>query len=845
MHLMQRGLSAAPAIEQARLETLARLARVLASELDPDRIVQTLVDGAKEYVAADTAVFVADARAADGDVSSIAVPVRSSTGQRFGTLCLGRAEPLPFGEHNERVMLSLASIAGTALENAERFRRLSAREAELAAEHRRQRLVNEATREGLWYWDVATNAVDWNDALLEAMGIARDAWGGTFDDFFSRLHPDDQPRLSAALKAHLERQEPYAIERFRLRHADGRFRWFTTKGMAEFDADGTPLRMAGSVRDVTDTKLAEDALRASEHRYAQILDSIGDLVFSQNRELEVVYANASTRRFAAERTPPGGADGARFEPRLGADSDADTRRVFETRASVVRVEEARDPTTGTARYFHTQRSPVFDEGGAVCEVVAVAREITASRRTADFQRTLAEASEILGRSIDFEQTLANVARAMVPGAANWCAVDVVEDGAIRRIAVAHQDEAKVAFAYELERRYPPPADAPHGVPAVLRTGVPELVTHIPDEFLVASAVDDEHLAIARALELSSYIVVPMKGQDGVIGAITLVTESGRHFDEQDLAFAEELARRASVAVENARLHREVLALNATLERRVEARTRELSEANRELEAFSYTVSHDLRAPVRHIGGFVDLLRAHAGERLDERAVHYVDTIKRAAMQMGALVDGLLAFSRLGKAPLAKRPVPLADVVESVLRELEPDVAGRRLSFEIGELPVVAADPTMIRIVLSNLLGNAVKYTRKNAEARVTVRCESREGEHVLSVRDDGAGFDMAYVEKLFGVFQRLHADPAFDGTGIGLATARRIVERHGGRIWAEAEEGRGATFYFTLPREDLQVTPSTSAPRTPSAPPMSPVSTVSTPPGSEAASRVRNPEAYP
>ncbi|SDE30627.1 ATP-binding protein [Belnapia rosea] len=231
-------------------------------------------------------------------------------------------------------------------------------------------------------------------------------------------------------------------------------------------------------------------------------------------------------------------------------------------------------------------------------------------------------------------------------------------------------------------------------------------------------------------------------------------------------------------------------------------TDRLERVNKELAAFSYSVSHDLRAPFRHIVGFAELLRESEGSRLSERGQRYVATITEAAETAGRLVDALLNFSQMGRTALA--PVefdPMALVIE-VRRALQPEQAGRHVEWRIGPMPVVWADPIMLRQVFQNLLSNAVKYTRGRDPAVIEVGCEALDGEFVFSVRDNGAGFDMAYAHKLFGVFQRLHRAEEFEGVGIGLANVQRIVERHGGRIWAEGRLGEGATFHFTLPRHD-------------------------------------------
>ena len=240
---------------------------------------------------------------------------------------------------------------------------------------------------------------------------------------------------------------------------------------------------------------------------------------------------------------------------------------------------------------------------------------------------------------------------------------------------------------------------------------------------------------------------------------------------------------------------------AQLEARVRERTEELHASNSELEAFSYSVSHDLRAPLRHITGFATLLHQHAGASLDDQGRRYLTTITDAAARMATLIDDLLAFSRMGRANVSKRRVELSQLVREARDEVSADVNGRRIAWEIHDLPPVDADPSLLRPVLVNLLSNAVKYTGTRNEARIEVGTESRAGELVVFVRDNGVGFDMAYAHKLFGVFQRLHRADEFSGTGIGLANVRRIIQRHGGRTWAEGALDAGATFYFSLPSQ--------------------------------------------
>jgi PAS domain S-box-containing protein len=234
---------------------------------------------------------------------------------------------------------------------------------------------------------------------------------------------------------------------------------------------------------------------------------------------------------------------------------------------------------------------------------------------------------------------------------------------------------------------------------------------------------------------------------------------------------------------------------------IERLNQELAASNRELEAFAYSVSHDLRAPLRHMGGYTELLQKRIASALDERSRRYMDIILESAKRMGNLIDDLLAFSRIGRAETRKSLVSLDQLVKEAINEVREDTKGRVINWKIGTLPECYGDRSMLRLAMVNLISNAVKFTRTRPEAEIEIGCANgNSSEVVVFVKDNGVGFDMKYVNKLFGVFQRLHPSDTFEGTGIGLATVQRILHRHGGRVWAEGLVDQGATFYFSAPK---------------------------------------------
>jgi len=319
----------------------------------------------------------------------------------------------------------------------------------------------------------------------------------------------------------------------------------------------------------------------------------------------------------------------------------------------------------------------------------------------------------------------------------------------------------------------------------------------------------------------SFLSAPIVSPDQVYGWLCLADKVGRtEFSDEDEGLAQILAAQVGRIYENGSLYtevkryvgqleaevaerkqaqEEVRKVNADLEERVSERTRELEAANKELEAFCYSVSHDLHAPLRAVNAFSKALNEECAPQLSPEGRDLLDRVISNARRMTQLIDDLLRLSRLGFQRLSKRTVKTSELVNEVIDELSPERAGRQIEIRGGDLPDCVGDPSLLKQVFVNLLSNAFKFTRQKDLAVVEINSRKQIGEIVYLVRDNGAGFDMQFAGRLFGVFQRLHAEGEFEGTGVGLSIVHRIIQRHRGRIWAEAEAGRGATFYFTLP----------------------------------------------
>jgi PAS domain S-box-containing protein len=583
------------------------------------------------------------------------------------------------------------------------------------------------------------------------------------------VHPDDAESTAEFFLSANARQEPFSLE-YRLRRHDAEYRWCIDSASPRFGADKAFLGYVGSVLDITERKEAEEALHRSEARWNAAIENFAAGAIIATEDEQVIYWNPAARQMHGfsrpdefieplEKTPitfqlwtPDGSHQLELD-------EWPMRRI--KRGETVRNLELRirRPDQGWEKVFSYSGTMVETARGERL-IFLTCHDLTELRRAEQAVRE----NEEKYRAV-FERAAIGMGRVRFDDA--------------RWIEVNDAFCNMLGYSPEEMRATPWPQ-----------------ITH-PDD------VDLDLIQFRRmaAGKLDSYSVEKRfihKGGHHVWARLTLsLVRDANGRPDYEIAIIENITQRKE-AEESLRQ------LTEELERRVEERTAALRAANRELEAFSYSVSHDLRAPLRHIANFVEMLEVTSGPALDEAGKRYVRIISDAARRMGTLIDDLLTFSRIGRAAIAVVPVSLERLVDDSQRELAPEAEGRRIDWRVGPLPRVQGDPALLRTVMTNLLSNALKYTRGREPAIIEIGARKGEGETLCWVRDNGVGFDMRFSEKLFGVFQRLHRAAEFEGTGIGLASVKRIVERHGGKVWAEGEPDRGASFYFTLPEGDKE-----------------------------------------
>lgn len=602
--------------------------------------------------------------------------------------------------------------------------------------------------DGIWDWDLARDRYYISPRYKELLGYSDKEMPNARAFLIDALHPGDRARFDAEVQRHFEKRSPYDTE-YRLRCKDGTYRWFRGRGQAVWDAEGRVVRFAGASTDITTQKQAQDNIRALLAEKQALLDNTlvgmvhlrNRVILSCNRRFEEIFG---------------------YEPNelLGKTTEVTfpRRQIFESMgekayAAIARGEHyiteqelrRKDGSLFWALITGRAFDPLHPQEGSIWIYTDISELKTATRS--------------LQQERDFSEALIN----SLPGI--FCLLD--------------KNGRPVRWNANFERitGYAP--------------GEFSLMT--ADQLFMREDQDAVRNATYRALkvgEASVEATLQTKGGELVphfISGVRIEFDGKTH-----------LIGLAIDITERKRAEQEIRKLNEELEQRVAERTAELEAANRELESFSYSVSHDLSAPLRGIDGFSRMLEEDYRNAVDEIGRNYIQRIRAGTQRMQQLIDDLLALSRVTRDEMRRENFSLSRLAEEIIAELRQTQPERQVNVIIAPDQVIKGDPSLMRIALENLLRNAWKFTGKHAHAHIELGVLHKDGKKVYFVRDDGAGFDMRYAGKLFGAFQRFHRISDFEGTGIGLAIVARIIHRHGGDIWAEAAVEQGAAFYFTL-----------------------------------------------
>jgi PAS domain S-box-containing protein len=682
----------------------------------------------------------------------------------------------------------------------------------------RLQLATEAAGIGTWEWDIVRNDLVFDDQMFRLFGwnkgekMERDVWTAA-------LHPDDRVREGEITRRALQGEQEYDVE-FRVIWPDGSLHWLNSKGKTLRNALGEPVKMVGVDYEITEHKLATTKLSQLTRLYAiqveivqamvrirtraELFQVICDLMVNQGGfgAAWIGYHNPDTgvieKEIASGQSidpwpyPEINIHKGMFRNGLNAEAIRSGKVVVSGDISVDQRLREVHQTLNLQEFQSIAVVPFGDEGQPLWVLNLLAREQGYFMQEVE-HKLLEELGEDISYALMMMEKDEKISRSTEALRESEAKYRLISENAGDVIWVMDPETGSFTYVspsvFRL-RGYTPEEVMERPVAESLTPGSFQIV----NDLLVRNMEAFRQMG-SQTMTFTTRVDQPCK--DGSILPTEVTTTV--FFNQQGRLEIIGVSRNIR---ERVRVEEEVRKLNADLENRVARRTAQLEEANRELEAFSYSVSHDLRAPLRAITGFSNILKQDYGIRLDEEGNRLCEVISSSAVRLGRLIDDLLAFSRLSRSEIYPGTVDMDLLVPAVYEELVRPEERERIDLTVSRLGEVPADLTMIKQVWVNLISNAVKYSSKKERAAIHITCDRSSAAAVFSITDNGIGFDMRYAGQLFSVFQRLHSGHDFEGTGVGLAIVQRIISKHGGKVWAEGAPGVGATFYFSLPASE-------------------------------------------
>ena len=683
--------------------------------------------------------------------ASAAFPLRRE-GKAIGALSLYSFEANAFDADQVRLLESLGSDVSYALDSiGQEKRRIQAEETLRESEERLNR-AQDIAHIGSWELDLLNNRLTWSDEAYRIFGLQPQEFGATYEAFLEAVHPDDRAAVNAAYSGSIrEGRDTYEIEHRIVRRSNGQVRIVHERCEHMRDPSGRIIRSVGMVHDITERKQAEESLRETHDYLDSLLNYANAPIIVWDRDFRITRFNRAFQRLTGYRENEvlGKELHILFPEQTREESLAHIdRAVAGERWEVIEIPIQR--ADGVVRTILWNSANIrASDGETTVATIAQGQDITERK----------QAEDALRETRDYLDNLLNYANAPI----------IVWDPELRitKFNRAFQKLTGYAEAEVVGKR---------------------LDILFPEQSREESLV---HISRAVAGERWEVIEIPIRRVDGTVR--TVLWNSANILASDGKATVATIAQGQDIT-ERKQAEEVVLALNETLRQRA----LQLEATNKELEAFAYSVSHDLRAPLRSIDGFSMALLEDYANKLDDQGKDCLQRVRAASQLMGELIDDMLSLSRVSRAEIHWKKVDLSGLAQKIAQELQDSEPKRRVKFIIAPDLLVYGDGPLLRAALENLLSNAWKFTGKRDRPKIEFGARKENGLQVYFVKDNGVGFDMSYVSKIFEPFQRLHSKNEFPGTGIGLATVRRIIDRHGGRVWAEGKVGDGATFYFTL-----------------------------------------------